>query len=578
MLKKSVLTFLASTAILALPACSDENGSAITVVDSAEAELSVWGAFTQDYLDGYFPLNPVFAVGQGKHEYDGQLPDWSEEGLKASLGYLKQARNKAAAFSDDDLGEAERFERDYLVAAIDGEIFWAETADWPHVNPAMYIGGLSPATYVTVPYADTATRFAAYVQYLENVPAAASHIRVNLKTPMPATYVDLGIAAFQGFADYYRGDARKEFDTMTDPQMLARHDKAMAAASDSMEELAEWLRGQRATATDDYALGADKFAAMLKATEGVDVPLARLKAIGVADMQRNQAALRAACADYAPGQDIRACIKKANDDKPDGGAVQGARNQLASLKQFVADNDIVTIPSDQEANVEESPPYNRSNLAYINIPGPYETGLPSVYYISPPDPSWDEAKRRAYIPGKSDLLFISVHEVWPGHFLNFLHANRSDSILGRLFIGYAFAEGWAHYTEEMMWQAGLGDKDPGVHIGQLTNALLRNVRYLSAIGLHTEGMTVAQSRDMFIADGFQSEGSAEQQAARGTYDPAYLNYTMGKLMIQKLREDWTGGDRSKWKAFHDAFLSYGGPPIPMVRAAMMNEDSPKAVF
>ena len=206
-----------------------------------------------------------------------------------------------------------------------------------------------------------------------------------------------------------------------------------------------------------------------------------------------------------------------------------------------------------------------------------------MYYISPPDPSWDEATRAAYVPGKMDLLGTSIHEIWPGHFLNFLHSNRAESIFGKLFVGYAFAEGWAHYTEEMMIEAGLHNGDPETRIGQLSNALLRNCRYLSAIGLHTQGMTVAQSLEMFQTQCYQDKGNATQQAARGTYDPAYLNYTMGKLMIRKLREDWTAknggaGDQSKWKAFHDEFLSYGGPPIPMVRAAMMNEEQAKAVF
>jgi uncharacterized protein (DUF885 family) len=172
-----------------------------------------------------------------------------------------------------------------------------------------------------------------------------------------------------------------------------------------------------------------------------------------------------------------------------------------------------------------------------------------------------------------------VHEVWPGHFLNFLHSNRSQFEFGKVFVGYAFAEGWAHYTEEMMIEAGLGEGDSETHIGQLSNALLRDCRFLSAIGMHTGRMTVEQSRDMFKRECYQDEGNARQQSARGTYDPAYLNYTMGKLMIRRLRDDWTAqrGGRSGWKAFHDQFLSYGGPPIPLVRAQMMG-GAPAAVF
>jgi uncharacterized protein (DUF885 family) len=176
-----------------------------------------------------------------------------------------------------------------------------------------------------------------------------------------------------------------------------------------------------------------------------------------------------------------------------------------------------------------------------------------------------------YIPGEKDLLFTSVHEVWPGHFLNFLHSNRSRFTFGKVFVGYAFAEGWAHYTEELMWEAGLGQGDAETHIGQLSNALLRDCRLLSAIGLHTRGMTQEESRRLFVEQCYQDEGNARQQAARGTYDPAYLNYTMGKLMIRRLRDDWTAsrGGRPAWKAFHDQFLSYGGPPIPLVREQMM---------
>src|SRR3712207_1812764 len=156
-----------------------------------------------------------------------------------------------------------------------------------------------------------------------------------------------------------------------------------------------------------------------------------------------------------------------------------------------------------------------------------------------------------------------------------LHANRSPSKFGQVFVGYAFAEGWAHYAEEMMWDAGLGSRSPGIHIGQLMNALLRNVRYLSAIGLHTGGMTVAESERMFREQAFQDPGNARQQASRGTYDPAYLNYTMGKLMIRKLRDDWTAtrGGRAAWREFHDAFLSYGGPPVPLVRRSMVGGGS-----
>nr|WP_246218849.1 DUF885 domain-containing protein [Parasphingorhabdus halotolerans] len=540
-------------------------------------ESGAWGEFLSTFLDGYFPVNPTFAVYQGKHEFDGQLPDWSAKGIQKAISVRKQAIADAKTIDAADLSDVEKFERDYLVSVMEGELFWIETADWPHKNPAYYSGALDPNVYIARPYADAETRMKAFIKYANNIPAAAAQIKANLKLPLPETYLKYGQAAFGGFADYFTGDAKAAFAEVKDVTLQEEFDVAAAAAAAAMKDLSGHI-GSVPTTRDGYALGADKFAAMVSKTEGVNITLDELEAIGRVDLKRNQEALAEACSKFAPGASIVDCFAKMAANKPENGPVQEARDQLPPLKAFLIEKDLVSIPGTEEAQVEESPPYNRQNSAYIDIPGPYETGLPSVYYISPPDPSWDDATRAAYIPGKMDLLGTTIHEVWPGHFLNFLHANRAKSIFGKLFVGYAFAEGWAHYTEEMMVDAGLHDGDPETKIGQLSNALLRNCRYLSAIGLHAKGMTVQQSLDMFQNECYQDKGNATQQAARGTYDPAYLNYTMGKLMIRKLREDWTGGDRKKWKAFHDEFLSYGGPPIPMVRAAMMKEAEAKAVF
>jgi hypothetical protein len=315
---------------------------------------------------------------------------------------------------------------------------------------------------------------------------------------------------------------------------------------------------------------------MLAVTERVTASLDELEAIGRADLRRNQDALRAECETFAPGASLGECMAAMDANKSPLGPVAEARMQLPALKQFLIDTDLVSIPGTEEALVEEAPPYNRQNSAYIDIPGPYETGMPSVYYIAPPDPSWTAEEQAAYIPGTKRLLFTSVHEVWPGHFLNFLHSNRAPSLFGRVFVGYAFAEGWGHYAEELVWEAGLERDSFETHIGQLSAALLRTCRYLSAIGLHARGMTQDESRELFRTECFQDEGTARQQAARGTYDPAYLNYTLGKLMIRKLRADWTAtrGGRQAWKEFHDVYLSYGGPPIPLVRRAMLGDDSP----
>jgi hypothetical protein len=530
-----------------------------------------WTKYIGDFENGYFERSPTFAVQQGRHEYDGRLPDWSAAGIRAEAQWLHVQRTQAERFDDKALSAEQRFERQYLLSRIDADLFWLEKAEEPFTNPAYYVGSLDPSVYLTRPYAPPETRLKAFISYARAVPGAAAQIRENLRTPMPKSFINYAVDGFGGFPDFYRKKVPQIFAEVRDPALQAELASVIEPAAKAMQDLAAWISSGEAQATESFALGPEKFTEMLRMTESVSTPLAELERVGRADLARNLTALKQACADYLPGATIKACVAKVNEDKPTGGAVEGARAQLGMLRQFVVDHDLVGIPGTEQALVAEAPPYQRSNFAYIDIPGPYDKGMPSVYYIAPPDPSWSKADQEAYIPGKSNLLFTSAHEVWPGHFVQFLHANRSPSRFGQLFVGYAYAEGWAHYAEEMMWEAGLGNGAPDIHIGQLGDALLRNVRFLCAIGMHTQGMSMASCETMFREQAYQDPGSARQQAARGTYDPAYLNYTLGKLMIRKLRADWTAsrGGRTAWRAFHDRFLSFGGPPIPLVREQML---------
>ena len=544
---------------------------------TAPAPDAGWESFRNAFIEGFFELNPSFAVDQGRHEFDGQIGEWSDASFARQIEFLRIALDGAAAFDAAQLTEAQAFERDYLAHVARRELYWLEDADQPHENLTWYFdNGLDPSVYITRPYADAATRMRAFSAYLRAVPPAVAQIRANLEVPMPLSFVEYGIAGFNGFADFYRGDATAAFAAVDDPALQQELSAGIETAADAMSGMAAWLETQRPAATQDFALGAERFERMLESTEGVTVPLDELEAIGRADLARNRQALESACAEFAPGAPLSDCMAQMDARKSPQGPVAEARDQLPALKQFIVETDLVSIPGTEEALVEEAPPYNRQNSAYINIPGPYDMGMPSVYYIAPPDPAWTPEQQAAYIPGIKNLLFTSVHEVWPGHFLNFLHATRSPTLFGRVFVGYAFAEGWAHYAEELVVEAGIDGGSAETRIGQISNALLRDCRYLSAIGLHARGMTQEQSRELFRTECFQDEGTARQQSARGTYDPAYLNYTLGKLMIRKLREDYTAsrGGRAAWKEFHDRFLSYGGPPIPLVRRAMLGNDSP----
>jgi uncharacterized protein (DUF885 family) len=541
-----------------------------------------WNKLTAGFIESYLAAQPFFAAQAGRHEFDGQLPDLSSHGIRREIARLHDQRDQIAAVDPKTLQPREQFDREYLLAVVDRDLFWMEKAKFPFSNPSWYIDKIDPDMYLNRNYAPLTVRMKAYIKYARGIPKMVKDIKENLQSPLPKSYVELGIAQYGGLSDFYSKDVAPSFASVTDPDLQKQLSDANAAAAQSMDALKQTLVEFSKKANDKYALGPDLYAQMVKETESVDVPVDQIEAAGKADLERNSAALKAECDTYAPKAPLAQCVAKMSAHKPKDGAVEAARAQLVMLKEFIVKNNVVSIPSTDEAMVAEAPPYNRSNAAFIQVPGPYDRGVVSVFNIAPPDPKWSKAEQAAYVPSEASLLFTSVHEVWPGHFLQFLHSNSNPAKLEGLWVGYAYAEGWAHYCEEMMYERGLGKDEPEQHIGQLTDALLRDVRLLSSIGLHTHGMTVAQSEKMFREQAFQDPGNARQQAARGTYDPAYLNYTLGKLMIRKLRADWIAkhaaagagapaDPQAQWHDFHDEFLSYGGPPIPLLRKQMLGE-------
>jgi hypothetical protein len=561
-----------ATFVLLLVACDRAPSTPEPVPDrSAAVAADGFDTLVSGFIEARFKRDPYFAVQAGRHEFDGQMPEWTRAAIEADVAELREFRGGLTRFSNEALDEDSRFERDYLLWVIDRELFWLASAEAPFRNPAWYLERLDPSMYLTREYAPLEQRLRGFLGYARAIPALAASIRANLRTPLPKPFIERGTSGFGGYATFFREEMPPIIARANDPTLKRELSAANAAASRAMDDLTAWLESQRASGTDDFALGAATFSEMLRETERLDIPLAQLEKIGRADLERNLAALREACAAFAPRATLAACVERMRANKPVGGSVEGARVQLEELRQFVRERKIVTIPSEAQALVAESPPYNRGNFAYITTPGPYESpAVKATYYVAPPDPKWSAAQRQAYLPGKAYLLFVSVHEVWPGHYLQGQFANQSRSKVGALWWNYSFGEGWAHYAEEMMYDAGLGAGDPEARVGMLTNALLRNVRFLSAICLHTGCLTLEESEKLFREQAFADAGNARQQAVRGTYDPGYLAYTLGKLMIRKLRADWLAANPgASLQQFHDRFLSFGIPPVPLVRRAML---------
>jgi len=582
-----LLTCLGCASMLLLPVAGRSGAlpAAAAQLPPATSPALQWAGVRDRFLEDYFRAQPELAVGAGRHEFDGQVEDLSAAGLAAEVTRLHAARDRMVAVDPATLPSAERFERDYALRVIDADLFWREKARAPFRNPYWYIQLIDPQPYVGRNYAAPDVRLKAFVAYAHRVPAIAANIRANLAGPLPRSFVELAIKGFGGYADFFREDVPAAFAEVRDPGLQRQLADVDATAATAMTGLREFFVGKRRTANEDFALGRELFAQMLRDTERVDIPVVQIEAVGRADLERNTAALRQACDRYLPGGSLRACIAKTNAEKPQEGVVAAGTADLKRLREFVVQHQIVTVPNADEALVAESPPYNRGNGAYIQLPGPYDHGVHAVFYISPPDPNWTAVEQLAYVPSRAQLLVGAVHEVWPGHFLQYLHSNSSPSKLEGTWVSYGFAEGWAHYAEELMIEEGLADDDPALHIAQLAGAMLRDVRLLSAIGLHTGGMTQEESEQMFMNAALQDAGTARQQAARGTYDPEYLKYTLGKLMIRKLRGDWVaaqlGGrtatpaeQRLLWHDFHDRLLSFGGPAIPRLRAVMLGDASP----
>ena len=545
--------------------------------EPAAVATAAWQQFTDSFIERHFAAAPTRAVWAGMHEYDGQLQDITAGAIRERAEMLREfARRARDEFSAETLNEDEELERQHLISAIEGMLFSVEVAESHLRNPAWYAGALSPSVYVTREYASKDERLAALTAHLEKVPAYLQQMRGTLQPPFPRPFVRTALVGFGGLASHFHDDVPGLFAEVEDQELQASFAAALGPAVEVLRDVEAWLELRLEDATEEFALGEERYRELLRRAYRIDLDWKTLKNVAQADLARNLKLLRTTCKLINPDITIADCAAMVRNEKPEAGAVARANEQLPELKEFLLAADIIGIPSEETAFVAEAPAYRRTNSAYIEIPGPYEKGLPAIYYIAGPDPEWPPEMQRQYVPGEADLLNTSVHEVWPGHFLHSLYVKGSSNRMGKLLWNGMLSEGWAHYTEELMQEAGISEGQPLLRVGQILDALMRDVRFLSSIGLHVEGMSVETSQRMFAELAYLDPGNAQQQALRGTYDPGYFVYTLGKLIIMKMREDWTAerGGRAAWKEFHQKLLSYGSAPLPVLRQAMMGPDDP----
>ncbi len=524
----------------------------------------------------HFGFRPHEAIGLGHHQYDGRVPDRSPEAIAEEIDRLAAARRELEGIDPARLSEPDRLDREILMAEIRKEQFGLVQLRWPQSSPVYYLlSDFSLAPYVDRDYAPLEQRARGLLTACRQAPVYYRHMRANLDESLTRPQVLVGTMIAGGTISFVDQVVRAEMSRLPAVELRGEIDQCLDGVVTALEEVRADLESRMPKATDDFALGEELFLEMLSETQGIEVDLETLERIGRADLERNLAAIEAAARAIDPDRPLREVVAEAARDKPDD-VLAAATEQVERMRSFVVEHRIAEIPGGDVVEVRPSPPHKRANIAMLSSAGPFEQrDLPSFYYISPPDPSWPEEKQQSYLPSRADLLFLSIHEVWPGHFLQGRFIATQGSKIMKSFGSYATSEGWAHYAEEMMWDAGVGDGDPRVHIGELKNALLRNVRFMVALGLHTGGMTVDEAAAMFREVAFADPGNARQQALRGTGDPMYLSYTLGKLAILKLRDDWRGeqGDAYSLEAFHNELLRHGNAPLGVIRRSMLGEDA-----
>ncbi len=532
-------------------------------------------------LSDYFAQFPQLAVAAGLHDYDGRVTDLSPGTLDDWAKTLKGQTEALAAVDLASLDPERRLDAQVLQHAVGHALFKMEDRRLFRRSPLDYVDLVDPTSYVKRRYAPLVDRAAALARHLSQIPRVLAEARNLLELPLPAPDVQTAAALMEGTATLIRtglDDALVPLEGHAD-RLLAEVRQAREAAEEAVTEFALWLRSLEATegTISEFALGAVALQRMLATGEAVTVDLNKLLSMGEADLARNQQALAAVAHAVDPEGGPDAALRGPGARGPDADDLVAATQAVvAELQAWLSGQGIVDVPEGGELEVQVSPPHLRWAFAWMDSPGAFEQATESYFYVTPPEPSWSKGRSEEWLtkfaPGR--LRVVAIHEAYPGHFVHHLHVRRHASGVRRYFGAYSAWEAWAHYGEQLAIEAGYRPDDLGLRIAQLGEAILRDVRLVAALGMHAGGMTVDRAAALFEQHAYLAPAAARAEAVRGTFDPGYCNYTLGKLMLLKMREDAraaakAAGEPFILRAFHDRYLAYGPAPLPLVREAML---------
>ena len=544
------------------------------------------------YFDTYyFPTNPSTATSDGFHAWDSQLEDYSRAGVEANVKALQQWEARVSAVDPNTLSEYVQGDRTLVLNNIRSTLLTLQTIRPWQKNPDNYSSGIASSAFTLMEreFASPETRLRALIAREKQMPAALADARQNLDDP-PKIYTQIALEQLPGLVSFFQHDVPSAFADVTDANLKQQFAASNGAVVKALQDYQHWLQADLLPRSHgDFRIGAQAYRDKLKYDEMVTLPLDRLIAIDTADMRANQQRFARVAHELDPSKTPQQVLAELAADHPAPNQLLAVfRGSLDKLVDFIRQRHIISVPSDVRPIVEETPPFMRATtFASMDTPGPYETVAKEAYLnVTLPDPSWSKQRTDEFMAQFSYPVINSVatHEAYPGHYIQFLWMHRLHDRVRKLLGANTNVEGWAHYSEQMMLDEGLAQylyphdrrQQLLLRLGQLQDALLRNARFIVGIKLHTGQMSMAQAVDFFVRQGYQSRAVGEVETKRGTADPTYLYYTLGKLEILKLRADVEKkqGKDFNLERFHDAFMQQGFAPIAIVRKAMLGDDSP----
>ncbi len=581
-LRKPLLCTLAAAAIYlsVLP---------VFALQTPDAEYE---AIAEEFIKGYFTARPLLGTSMGLHEYDGKITDYSRLALDAELSRLKRFEDRLEKFDLDKLSQRQSIDLRILQAGIRREIFRHEAMAIYERNPIVYARAADVNVYVKRNFSPLDDRVRSIIAIESQVPNIIIAAKTNLDLALPKPYVELAIQIAKSSADFLRKDLVEAIADLKDERLRSDFLESNRKAAGALVDYAGWLERERLPkATADFAIGEQKFQRMLRDTEFVDLPPEKVLEIGMAQLQKEQKAFTDAAQQIDSSKMPAEIFKQIQVEHPTPDSLLADINKdLESIRKFVVTRKLVTIPSEVRARVRETPLYQRAtSFASMDTPGAFEKrATEAYYYVTPPEDDWPPLQKEEWLTSFNFYTadIVSVHEVYPGHYVQFLRLNASPATkVEKIFGSYAFIEGWAHYCEQLMIDEGYGTvanpneddikRAAKYRMAQADEAMLRLCRLCVAIKMHTQNMTVDEATKFFQDNCYYEEKPAHAEAMRGTFDPGYLNYTLGKLEILKLRDDYKAqeGPNFSIQKFHNELLNHGMPPIRLLREIMLKDKS-----